>query len=94
MKTRRPVIDLRLGVWRDRLYFLLAWCGVYVEPWTPKDAASAWLSEVGGYVTTAIDDAGLDQFCFDCTEEWIREAVHHQVAHDRAVELLNHVGRP
>lgn len=65
MKTRRPVIDLRLGVWRDRLYFLLAWCGVYVEPWTPEEAASPYQSDIGSHVLKAIDETGLDQLFFD-----------------------------
>lgn len=94
MKSRRPFISFRLGVWRDRLYLLLAWCGVFIEPWTPEDTASPYLSDIGGDVLNAIDATGLDQIGFDCTEEWINEAVHRQVAHDRAIEFLKQAGRP
>ena len=94
MKVARPVVGLRLNVWRDRVYFLLRWCGVYVEAWTPADVPSPYLSDIGGDVMKALDASGLDGFDFDCTEEWITEAVQRQVAHDRAVELLNRVRRP
>ena len=88
MKTTRPVIDLRLGVWRDRLYFLLAWWGVHVEAWTPEHAPSAYLSALGGHVVRAIEDSGYDEGTYTCTEDWIREAVQYRLAVEKTRDAI------
>ena len=94
MKAGQRAVYFRFAVWRERLYSALAWCGIYVKAWEGEDAACPYASVIGRWVSQAIDDAGEDSMFFEIEPEWISEAVHRQVAHDRATELLNKVGRP
>lgn len=94
MKTTRPLVVLRLDVWRDRVYFLLAWCGVYVEAWTPADAPGAYLSAIGSDVVRAIEDCGVEKGTYTYSEAWIRHIVHRQVAAERATHAIDRARQP